>query len=127
MTEISDFSGPVWRIMFAEQLEYAANSVQSPIGRFHHSGQTALYTSLTEIGATTTIRRYVEPEDAKRVIIQLDINADKIFDIRKTDYASRASVVWQDCIEKGEPASYLGIFGCCAQRWRTRDALFFTI
>lgn len=27
-----------------------------------------------------------------------------IYDIRKTDFSSRASIVWQDCVDKGEPA-----------------------
>jgi len=104
MTELTPFTGPVWRIMFANQQQHAASPVQSPIGRFHHSGQTALYTSLTETGATTAIQRYIDLDDPDRVIIQLNIIADRIFDIRQTDFVKQASVVWQDCVEKGLPS-----------------------
>ena len=74
------------------------------MGRFHHSGQTALYTSCTEEGAGVAIKRYVNAGDPERIIVPLQINADRIFDIRKTDFVKHASMVWQDCVEKGEPA-----------------------
>ena len=32
------------------------------------------------------------------------MSADRIYDVRKTNFSTRASVVWQDAIEKGESA-----------------------
>lgn len=102
--ELSAFSGIVWRIMFADQLGKTCEPVGSPIGRFHHSKQVALYTSCTEEGARVAIQRYLKSDDAERIIVPLKINADRIFDVRKTEFSKRASVVWQDAVENGESA-----------------------
>lgn len=102
--ELTAFSGIVWRIMFADQLAQACGPVGSPIGRFHHSEQVALYTSCSEEGAGVAIKRYLKSDDPQRIIIPLQINADRIHDIRKTDFSKRASIVWQDCVEEGKAA-----------------------
>ncbi len=111
-SELIPFSGIVWRIMFADQLAKACEPVGSPIGRFHHDSQIALYTSCTEEGASVAIKRYVKPEDPDRIIVPLQVDAKCIYDIRNTDDSSSASVVWQDCVENGEPAP----------TWRYSDA-----
>lgn len=102
--ELIPFSGIVWRIMFADQSEQSCSPVGSPIGRFHHSEQVALYASCTEEGAGIAIKRYVKPDDAERIIVPLQVNAELFYDIRKTEFVSDASIVWQDCVEKGELA-----------------------
>lgn len=102
--KLTAFSGIVWRIMFADQFEKTCEPVDSPIGRFHHSEQVALYTSCTEEGAGVAIKRYLKSGDPERIIVPLLVNADRIYDIRKTDLSSRASIVWQGCVEKGESA-----------------------
>lgn len=102
--ELTPFSSIVWRIMFANQSEQSCEPVDSPIGRFHHGEQVALYTSCTEEGAGIAIKRYLKPDDAERMILPLQVNADRIYDIRKTDSVKLASIVWQDSVEKGEPA-----------------------
>ncbi|MDC0435522.1 RES family NAD+ phosphorylase [bacterium] len=91
--------------MFADKIKLSCEPVGSPIGRFHHSEQVALYTSCTEEGASVAIKRYVKSDDAKRIIVPLQINAVRIYDIRKTEFSHHASSVWQDCVEKGEAAS----------------------
>jgi len=90
--------------MFADQVSQACEPVHSPIGRFHHSAQVALYTSCTEEGASVAIKRYVKPDDPKRIIVPLRVDDARIYDIRKTDLSKGASIVWQDCVEKGDPA-----------------------
>lgn len=102
--ELRPFSGLVWRIMFAEQLEQICAPVGSPVGRFHHSEQVALYTSCTEEGASVAIKRYLNSDDPERIIVPLQVDADCIYDIRKTSFSSQASIVWQGFVEKGEPA-----------------------
>jgi len=88
--------------MFADQIQQACKPVSSLIGRFHHSEQDALYTSCTEEGAGVAIKRYLNTDDPARIIVPLKINADNIYDIRKTELSARASVVWQDCVANGE-------------------------
>ncbi len=90
--------------MFADQSEQSCEPVGSPIGRFHHDKQVALYTSCTKEGASVAIKRYVKSDDPERIIVPLQINAERIYDVRNTEFSKRASIVWQDCIEKGEPA-----------------------
>lgn len=102
--ELTPFSGIVWRIMFAHQSKNACEPVGSPIGRFHHSNQVALYASCTEVGAEIAIKRYVKPEDSSRIIVPLEINVERIHDLRKTEFSRSASVVWQNCVEEGQAA-----------------------
>ena len=90
--------------MFADQAEHTCEPVGSPFGRFHHNEQVALYTSCTEEGARVAIKRYLVSDDPERMIVPLHIDATRVYDIRQTDCSNRASMVWQDCVEKGEPA-----------------------
>jgi len=102
--ELISFKSLVWRIMFADQKLQACEPVSSPVGRFHHSAQIALYTSCTEEGASVAIKRYLKSDDRPRVIVPLQITAANLYDIRNTEFSSQASVVWQDCVAQGEPA-----------------------
>jgi len=102
--ELTPFSGTVWRIIFAKQKQRVCEPVCSPVGRFHHNEQVALYTSCSEEGASVAISRYVKSDDPARIIVPLQIDADSIYDIRKTHFSTQASVVWQDCVAKGESA-----------------------
>jgi len=102
--EFISFTGTVWRIMFADRKQLACEAVSSPIGRFHHSEQIALYTSCTEEGASVAIKRYLRSDDPARIIVPLLINTEKVYDIRKTKFSSQASVVWQEYVAKGESA-----------------------
>jgi len=104
LVQLVPFSGIVWRILFANQSGNTCAPVGSPIGRFHHSEQVALYTSCTEEGAGVAIKRYVNSDDAERIIVPLQITANCIYDIRTTDHTKNASMVWQDHVENGEPA-----------------------
>ncbi|KEP70991.1 hypothetical protein DL1_10080 [Thioclava dalianensis] len=98
------FHGPVWRILSTGPDLDARAAVRAPEGRFHHSGQTALYASLSAEGAGVALRRYVKAGDAPRIIVKLTICAERIFDLRGTDAAKAASVVWQDIRGSGAPA-----------------------
>jgi hypothetical protein len=102
--QLTPFTGVVWRIMFSDQEYKACESVSSPIGRFHHSEQPALYTSCTEEGAGIALKRYLKSDDPARIIVPLQVSSINIYDIRGTDFSSKASVVWQDCVAKGESA-----------------------
>ncbi|MFA3919002.1 RES family NAD+ phosphorylase [Ruegeria hyattellae] len=75
--------------------------VTSPEGRFHHSGQVAIYTSLTPEGTAIAIRRYMFTGDAPRVIQPLIVQAAHVVDLRGD---RDASVIWQDIRATGAPA-----------------------
>ncbi|MBN2905968.1 MAG: RES family NAD+ phosphorylase [Rhodobacteraceae bacterium] len=98
------FRGMVWRILDADRAGAPCAPARAPEGRFHHSGQVALYASFTAEGAGVAIRRYVQPGDPSRVIVPLRINATRLRDLRALPDPTRASVVWQDLRAAGQPA-----------------------
>ncbi|MGZ9811503.1 RES family NAD+ phosphorylase [Pseudoroseicyclus sp. H15] len=83
---------PVWRILFADQTDPLA-PVRGPKGRFHHSGQPALYASLSPEGAAAALARYVRPDDPPRLIHRLDLSIDGIVDLREND---TARIAWHE-------------------------------
>ncbi|GGH34322.1 RES domain-containing protein [Cribrihabitans marinus] len=85
------FAGTVWRMTFAGR--DATTPVTSPEGRFHHSGQWAVYASLSPEGTAVAIRRYLRPDDLPRLICPLVVKADRVADLRGRD---DMSVIWQD-------------------------------
>ncbi|WP_372573823.1 RES family NAD+ phosphorylase [Ruegeria jejuensis] len=93
------FTGTVWRMTF--QGQDAQVPVTSPEGRFHHSGQVAIYSSLTAEGTAIAIRRYMSPNDAPRLIQPLHIRAARVADLRGN---REASVIWQDIHATGAPS-----------------------
>lgn len=98
------FTGTVWRILFADRADNACEPARHPEGRFHHSGQVALYASLSAQGAAVALRRYVRADDPPRVIVPLRITAGAMADLRGTPEQAAASVVWQDDRAAGAPA-----------------------
>jgi RES domain-containing protein len=85
------YRGQAWRIIW--QGQDALTAARAPEGRFHHSSQTAIYTSLTEYGCATAITRYLTPDDGPREIACLEIAADRLYDLRDEP---AARMVWQD-------------------------------
>lgn len=73
----------------------------APEGRFHHSGQTALYCSLTVEGTVVAMRRYLRATDPPRLVVPLALRMARLADLRGND---KASVVWQDIRAGGLPA-----------------------
>ena len=76
----------------------------APEGRFHHSGQKALYASLTAEGAGIAIARYLHPGDPPRVIVPFALTLACVRDLRTEPGPERASVVWQDLRALGQPS-----------------------
>lgn len=93
------FSGTAWRMIFAGQ--DARTPVRSPEGRFHHSGQSALYTSLSPEGTAVAIRRYVSPADPPRQVAALVLAPIRVADHRGNP---ALSLVWQDIRAAGKAA-----------------------
>ena len=80
----------LWRAVFAEADPLAP--VTSPEGRFHHSGQWAVYGSLSPKGCAVAIARYLRAGDPPRVVVPLQVLA-RVLDCRGQP---ELSVVWQD-------------------------------
>ncbi len=93
------YAGTVWRAVFRGGDPLAPAS--APEGRFHHSGQFAVYASLTPEGCAVAIRRYLQPGDPLREIVPLSITATRLADLSGQ---AAASVVWQDIRAGGKPA-----------------------
>lgn len=95
------FRGRAWRILPAGGVDDPTGPARAPVGRFHHSGQHALYASLTSGGAGVAIARYLSPDGPARIILPLRIDAD-VADLREA--GASPSVVWQDAHAAGRPA-----------------------
>ncbi|SDW70531.1 RES domain-containing protein [Ruegeria halocynthiae] len=93
-----EFSGPVWRVLFRANLSDPLIPARASEGRFHHSGQFALYASLSMEGVGVAIRRYISKDDPPRVIQQFQISKAQMLDVRGQ---ASASVVWQGMRESG--------------------------
>ena len=93
------FQGSVFRAVFAGADPTAPAT--GPVGRFHHSGQFAIYTSLTPEGCAVAIARYLRPDDPPRVVVPLQVQAARLADLRGRP---EVSVVWQDGWADGVPS-----------------------
>ncbi|NDV01981.1 RES family NAD+ phosphorylase [Pseudoroseicyclus tamaricis] len=80
---------PAWRILWAAHPNPLA-PVRAPEGRFHHTGQPALYLSLSEAGAASALARYLGPDDPPRLIQKLHLRTDGIADLRNDEIARAA-------------------------------------
>jgi len=94
------FDGPAWRIIPTAHRTQPLTPAAAPEGRFHHSGQVAIYASLTAEGAGVAIQRYLT-DAAPRLIIPVHVTADRIADHRGN---RAASVVWQETVANGAPS-----------------------
>lgn len=101
---LSEFCGLVWRILDARRADDPLGPARSPEGRFHHSGQRALYASLTAEGAGVAIARYVADTDPPRIIQPLAARLTAVRDLSAEPDPARASVVWQDGRATGLPS-----------------------
>lgn len=98
MTHLVPFEGTIWRIMFADQAANPCAPVRGPQGRFHHSGQPALYSSLTAEGAGVALKRYLAPDDPARVIAALTVKFTAISDMRGN---AAAAIQWHHIAASG--------------------------
>jgi RES domain len=94
---LKPFDGPVWRLLSAILAKTPAVAASAPEGRFHYSGQTAAYASLSAEGTRVAIRRYMS-DGVPRVLIPMWLSAERVADIRGE---ASASVIWQDDGDKG--------------------------
>ncbi len=119
-TNLTLFSGPAFRIAFAQYADKVLDGVIHPEGRFHHSGQPAFYASPTPETAAIAIDIYLRADDPPRVIIPLQVSDARLADLRdpatcdQLDIDPRwPSVPWADERANGQPAT----------SWKASDAV----
>lgn len=98
MTTFSALSIAVWRIVPTALVSQPASPARAPEGRFHQSGQTATYASLSAEGAQVAIKRYLT-DGIARSIIPMWLTAPLVADARGN---ANASVIWQDIRASGD-------------------------
>ena len=91
---------PVWRILPAALADAPTTPARAPVGRFHHSGQTGAYASLSPEGAAIAIDRYLS-EPMARVLVPMRLICQQVVDNRG---CRDAAVVWQDIHARGAPS-----------------------
>jgi hypothetical protein len=119
------FDGTAFRALFAGGDPLTPAS--APEGRFHHSGQFALYASLTPEGCAVAIKPLPAAPmiRLREIAAPVDLAADRLADLRGRP---AASAVWQD-IRAGGRTGFpdLGLFRCGPGGGGGRDALFLTL
>lgn len=93
------FQGTLYRMILRGSDPCA--TVASPEGRFHHHGQSAIYTSLTPKGTVVAMQRYLRDDSRPRMIVPLSVAIDRVADLRGV---AAASIVWQDIRQIGARA-----------------------
>ena len=104
---LKPFQGQVWRLINQNFSAQPYLPAIAPEGRFHHSGQTAVYTSLTPSGTQVAIKRYLS-DGIPRILFRFILNAARVAGIRHDPVAS---MVWQDIVEEG----------CLSPTWEYSD------
>ena len=107
----------VWRVLFADENERALESARAPEGRFHRSGQVALYASLSQAGAWGAVEPYRRAGDRERVAVPLIVRAT-VADATDRAAAARLGVNSADC-EVDWRAQRLA--GVRPESWRASD------
>lgn len=114
------FDGPIWRLVAKATANTPAVPASAPEGRFHRSGQIAVYGSLSAEGAIVAIQRYLNDEVA-RVLIPMRLTANRVADARGL---ASASVVWQNLKSAGHPSPTWAVSD--AARQANADAMLYS-
>lgn len=107
-------SGIFYRILFADRVAGALDPARHPQGRFHHSGEAAVYLSPSHEAAAVAIDSYYRNDDPPRIILPIRINAARIADLREVSghralglEAHETTVNWREELAAGSrPASW---------------------
>ena len=109
-----------YRIVYEEFADQVLNGVISPEGRFHHSGQPALYLSPSVVSAGYAVISYVSDNDPPRVSVPLQLNNARLLDVRDPETCEAlqicpkaADTLWRPQRAAGDPAT----------TWQTSDAV----
>ncbi|MDO9524667.1 MAG: RES family NAD+ phosphorylase [Gemmobacter sp.] len=105
-------AGRFWRIVLADDLPRVLAGVKSAEGRFHHSGQSALYLSPSPEAAGHAVASYLKPGDPPRVVAPLRVINARVLDLRLESVqrplgltGAEAATPWQPQRARGLPAT----------------------
>ena len=82
MSHTLTLSGTYYRMKFLHEAEDVLGPVQSPEGRSHYDGQSALYLSETPEGCQIATRIYRTADDPPRGIFPLLVTGARVVDLR---------------------------------------------
>ena len=82
----------LWRILFAHRPGDPLSPAAHPEGRFHHSGQPALYASPSLAAAHVSIDSYYRSDDPPRVTVPLRLAQARLADLRSPAAARNLGV-----------------------------------
>ncbi|MEO0883327.1 MAG: RES family NAD+ phosphorylase [Pseudomonadota bacterium] len=77
MRELYVLTADIWRIVPKGFSNSPIQPAQAPEGRFHHSGQTAVYASMTAEGAKVAVKRYLV-DGVERVLAPIKLEAELV-------------------------------------------------
>lgn len=104
-------SGTFYRMRFKSASATLLHPAQSPLGRWHHNGQKALYLSETPEGTRVASRLYFKPDDPRRQIYPIRVSDARVLNLRTIEalhhYAIDAKekhCIWHDLPVQGKPS-----------------------
>jgi RES domain len=97
MIPTAPLEADIWRLLDEALITTPMAPARAPSGRFHHSGQLAIYASLSPAGAELAMRRYAA-DGIRRILVPLRLMTNRAADIRGV----AALADWQDFIRRGE-------------------------
>ena len=115
---VTELSGRFWRILPATA--DPLTPVRSAEGRFHHSGQDALYCSPSAQAAGYAVARYLRAGDAPRMAFPLLVRHARIADLRQPATLDALGLQGPEPAVPWLPERSLGL---PATAWRASDAV----
>ena len=104
-------SGKFYRMKFKSEAAEILQPAKSPEGRWHHSGQKALYLSETTEGTYIASRMYIRDDDPEREIYPLAITDARVLSLRNDTAcrhyeidASQKHCMWHELRAIGKPS-----------------------
>ncbi|MBL4808023.1 MAG: RES family NAD+ phosphorylase [Rhodobacteraceae bacterium] len=99
--------GTFYRSISKEFVQHVLDGSTRP-GRYSTQDQKALYVSPTPQGVAAAMQAHSQPDSPKPVLVQLDISADNIFDLRDQMACDAAGITrddafapWQEIVAQG--------------------------
>ncbi|WP_019954811.1 RES family NAD+ phosphorylase [Yoonia vestfoldensis] len=111
---------PVYRILLAARSDKVLDGVSHAEGRFHHTGQTAIYAATSPEAAPIAMDIALKRSTAARVIVPLHLTSTRMVDLGNEDLcrALRIDPAWQSAPWAEERSA-----GRQATTWRVSDAV----
>ncbi|MXV44697.1 RES domain-containing protein [Saccharibacter sp. 17.LH.SD] len=111
-------SGLFFRIMRQQDPVDVLQSVTSPVGRYHHDGQAAIYMSSRPDWAFRAIESYIRPNDPPRFLWSLELQNACVIDMRDKMICEKLGLKKSDSDMPWKPQIQQGIV---PYTWKVSD------